>query len=414
MPVLTLLHLSDIHLLGLDDESIHDSFLELREALEDDVRRLVVEHGRIDAIVIGGDVVAHGKPEQFEAATRWIDRLAAIAGCSHAEVFCVPGNHDIDRGPAQDDGVLALAQEQLRYCPLEEIDSSLKRALLSPVKPEALLAPLRPYNDFAAPFDCPIEPNRLRWKRELPHRLAGRVVHLVGLTSPLVSGPRDARRLEDLADDSRKMVMGTGQAFLHRNDGSIVIAVCHHPLHWLRDEQAIEARLARAQVLLFGHEHALEIEGGGYRPIVVRAGAVQPEHDGKTTPAFNVLRLDTTNDQRLRVRVHARGWIEDDRGFGPMPGIADPTERTVPLPPSGESGARPDEAPEDVPVAAPARRETIWRLMQSPPAVRRKALMDMEVLATDAPSQPADLVPSVRALDRHQRWGELAELLDSL
>lgn len=46
-----------------------------------------------DVILIGGDLVHVGLPEEIAAATPWLERLAAIA-----QVMLVPGNHDVYAG----------------------------------------------------------------------------------------------------------------------------------------------------------------------------------------------------------------------------------------------------------------------------------------------------------------------------
>ncbi|MCU0647796.1 MAG: metallophosphoesterase [Gemmatimonadaceae bacterium] len=74
---LRLLHVSDVHF-GLPAVLTQIAAVERIVATEP-----------VDAIIVSGDVSQRARIGEFQAARRWLDRLA-----EHARVFVVPGNHD--------------------------------------------------------------------------------------------------------------------------------------------------------------------------------------------------------------------------------------------------------------------------------------------------------------------------------
>lgn len=128
MPQLVLLHLSDVHLGGYVEGAAFDEDEDLRLEFERDLERVIQVAGRAGGIVLGGDIAGHGAAEEFDSATAWITHLCERLQVSEDDVYCVPGNHDVDWSTWDADPVLRALQEQLLDC---QTGSPLDRSKLS-------------------------------------------------------------------------------------------------------------------------------------------------------------------------------------------------------------------------------------------------------------------------------------------
>jgi 3',5'-cyclic AMP phosphodiesterase CpdA len=86
------LHISDIHMRPRDAWQ-QDIVL---NALVEDVKRQRLE-GEFDFILASGDLAFSGKTKEYGMAAGFMPGLGAAAGVPNARIFCIPGNHDIDR-----------------------------------------------------------------------------------------------------------------------------------------------------------------------------------------------------------------------------------------------------------------------------------------------------------------------------
>ena len=107
----------------------------------------------------------------------------------------------------------------------------------------------------------------LYWEQVAPFGDAK--LQLIGLASPIVSGPSDVREPE--AD---RLVIGPQPRMIHRARDTFIIVLCHHPPSWLRDRESAETFLRRAHLQLYGHQHSFDVgrSGAGLR---IDAGAMQ-------------------------------------------------------------------------------------------------------------------------------------------
>ena len=94
---LKLLHISDIHFKCFKDHQFLDLDKDIQTEIEFDLRDLKKEYGKIDIILIGGDIAFSGKEEEYQIADEWIKKICEITGCEEVNVLTVPGNHDVDR-----------------------------------------------------------------------------------------------------------------------------------------------------------------------------------------------------------------------------------------------------------------------------------------------------------------------------
>lgn len=315
------IHLSDIHTGHGDRAYAWDQRLVLDEIVRDIAALREKEPAPpINAILVTGDIANTGAgrtPTEYDDAAKWLHRVAAAAGVTPAQIFLVPGNHDVDRGADRDDAVKQLVTD------LREGTKSLDDALTD-AAPRALLARrMARYLDFADQF-APVgatPDERLHWV----HRLvapSGLAVRLVGLNTTLLAAGDD---------DQGKLRVGMkqiGHAFADMQESELVLALGHHPLGggWLFDQPEIEPWLKKhAHALLTGHVHVANAEesrsGAGSSFLRVVAGSAHGDHMPTGIPAghgYSFGAIVRGNDGAIHARITPRKWSAPNvMGFRP-------------------------------------------------------------------------------------------------
>ena len=87
------LHISDLHIRNAEEAQRQ---LVLSEMLEDIRRRNAIGE-QVDFVVVTGDLAFSGKGEEYKIVSGFFGDLVASLGLSPDKVFCVPGNHDVQR-----------------------------------------------------------------------------------------------------------------------------------------------------------------------------------------------------------------------------------------------------------------------------------------------------------------------------
>jgi hypothetical protein len=85
------LHISDIH---MRPREVWSQDVVLRAMLEDLEQRR--RNHPLDFILLSGDAFS-GKVEEYALVSPFVDALTAASGVPRERIFCIPGNHDIDR-----------------------------------------------------------------------------------------------------------------------------------------------------------------------------------------------------------------------------------------------------------------------------------------------------------------------------
>jgi predicted phosphodiesterase len=344
-PKLVFAHLSDIHFThGLSDVSRLDPDRILREAILADAKVLKSELGEVHGILITGDIAYAGKATEYQIALKWLSSLADQLGCARESVWCVPGNHDVDQSLLKEISAIVALQVQLRQSP--DIDEQLRRHLEDKVSGPLLFAPLKTYNEeFSTKFNCITTPAAPWWEDDFTLN-DGSILRLRGLNSVLVSG---------LSDDNKnnKLLLGSAQTEIGRQEGVEYVVLCHHPVDWLLDgENTEEALLAYSRIQLFGHKHkqkVMQINDS----VWVSAGAVHPVRKEQSwVPQYNYIAIEvqgTGAERYLSVDVYARMWSQTDRAFTHEPNTANAVSRNFRLKLNQWQGAG---------TAAPAQAQT--------------------------------------------------------
>ena len=87
------LHISDLHM----RESENAQRKAVLSAMLEDIRRRSTTGAQIDFVVATGDLAFSGERSEYELVAEFLGTLVASAGISSNKVFCVPGNHDVQR-----------------------------------------------------------------------------------------------------------------------------------------------------------------------------------------------------------------------------------------------------------------------------------------------------------------------------
>ena len=305
-PPMLLLNIADIHFNHPICNTEMDPDRPYRSELVRDVRERVRSLGRVDAILVGGDIAFHGLPEEYQAAFAWLRELVDAAGCPVERILVVPGNHDVDRRVTAGNPSVRNVQRAIKNAEPGRRARELFDQFHDPETGRALFAPLAAYNEFAARFDCQLYPKeRMFWRQELP--LDDHLkLRLYGLTSTLLSGAEGR-------DDTRdSLYLSPLQTVLDPTDGVVNLVLCHHPPDWFMDQDEVdEAFRGRAEIHFFGHKHRQRI----YRdPSHVRfgTGAVNPDRNlPGWDPGYNLVALSVERDDggsHLAVEAHQLRW----------------------------------------------------------------------------------------------------------
>jgi 3',5'-cyclic AMP phosphodiesterase CpdA len=92
-----LLHLSDLHF-GPHSRFVGEDLVRLGKAFQldlEEAKKHCEIKGKVDLVVVTGDVAEAGKPKEFEMGTQFLTALAGELGLEHRRFAFVPGNHDI-------------------------------------------------------------------------------------------------------------------------------------------------------------------------------------------------------------------------------------------------------------------------------------------------------------------------------
>ena len=414
------MHLSDIHFCKPRKavEDPYDLDADLRDQLEQDVARLRESVGPFDGIIVSGDIAFAGREHEYDVAVDWLRKLSGICGAKPEAVWCVPGNHDADRSVYDKSINLKNLHNTLRPSDAANVDAMLGEVLRDDEASATLFRPLEQYNRFASKFQCPSRPDALYWE----HRLRlndGSYLRLHGANSTLVSNWNDDNK-------AYKLILGTKQASAGERAGEVVVFICHHPIDWLMDYEAVTPALnSRAKVQLFGHKHlqTVDVTNGCLRIV---AGSVQPDRrEPKWRPRYNCLgfavRSDAAGSRELVVDVYPRVWSENEPKFiadfascdgaqhkeyplalpkweAPVPQSAPPAEVRA-----DESGA----------ASLDPEKTLTYRFLSLPHLIRLEIAQEFELLREeDEGLFDAELI--VRLLQRAAEGDRLADLWDRL
>jgi 3',5'-cyclic AMP phosphodiesterase CpdA len=394
------LHVSDIHFKApecLNPDTDPDRGIRTR--IERHLATQIPKLGKVDAILIGGDVAFAGDPREYGEARKWFAKLRTVSGCEKGPMLVVPGNHDIDRASVGK----AMSTRNVHKAIAEDRDEwregTLRAQLADPQTAAALLHGHAAYNDFAAPMQCQIYPGKIYWKQDLD--LTPEVkLRIHGLTSTLLSG-RDGK------DDPRpSLYVSPLQTALDPVPDVVNMVMCHHPFDWLIDGDDVENALdRRATFQLFGHKHKQRVHR---EADFVRwgAGAVNPSRSERQyEPGYNLVRIDlagTGSERRLSIETHQFIYQSNPEGFRPIVTSSDDDvfRHTIPFPEDivASTGATPPKVQSSPPIDASAdaeaamgaevNRNIVSRFWDLDSSDRRKIALELGLISKEEVALP--------------------------
>lgn len=308
---LKILHISDIHFRAYKENTYLDLDKDIQNELELDLEALKTDFGKIDLILIGGDIAFSGSEDEYKVADAWIAKICKITECDPTYVFTVPGNHDVERSKIS--VLVRDAHEQIKKLKRRgDIDKKISQYVSDKDAAKTLLAPLNNYNNFAQKYgSIPQGDNILYWTKDV--LLDNSILRIRGVNSALVSDDRDEV-------DTSKLVLGSYQTNILREKGVVHLVLCHHPPDWLRDGEEVENDLNnRTRIQLFGHKHSFKTETVNGCCLVLAAGAMQPSRaESDWEPRYNILELSipsVSQDHMLNIKVFKRIWKKSKKKF---------------------------------------------------------------------------------------------------
>ena len=281
------LHISDVH---LRPREAWQQDVVLHAMCEDITRQRATQPA--DFILVSGDLAFSGKAEEYEMAAGFFDALSAASGVPKQRIFCIPGNHDINR--ERQKLAFAGARASLQ-------DQNRTDVLLGPSSREdleTLLQREESYRAFQASYftgqDRAVSEDGLAYVSRL--MIEDVQIAIVGLDSAWLA--------EGGIEDHGKLLLGERQvinalrlAYEGGDPPHIVLAMSHHPLHVLQefDRRPAQARIERScHFLHCGHLHEPEQRPAGYGAnacLTLAAGASFETRQSLNTYAIVTLAL---------------------------------------------------------------------------------------------------------------------------
>jgi calcineurin-like phosphoesterase family protein len=317
MSKIRMVHLSDIHF-GQEDKdgTFHDQE-DVREGVARDCRVMRKKLGPANGILVTGDIACAGKKAEFDRAGVWLDAICDIVGCERRAVHIIPGNHDVDRSRI-DYGVERMHQD-FRDCDADDVNKILAKILGSDPKSlstsaVAFFEKLAAYREFSNRYESDFQSERRPVCIKELKFPTGHILRFFGMTSVQVC---------DVYDSKGKMILGSSQYIFKEESNVEYVVMCHHPLHWFKDEANAMPRIrTRGRVILAGHEHQArfrKIIEGGVEYLMLDAGATTPPGSEKRSPfCYNWLEFDLSEGNgafELGVSVFPRKWMDQKAEF---------------------------------------------------------------------------------------------------
>ncbi len=308
---LTFVHLSDIHFSkDISEVSKYDLDSGLRHAILRDLKHLRPQFVQFDGILISGDIAYAGKLEEYQTAISWLNEIAELIGCDPGQVWCVPGNHDVDQSVQKTYASILDTHTILRKS--TDLGEDLRKRLDNSDNGPLLFQPLQTYHEqFALKYLCPTTCKEPYWEDTLLLNDGSRL-RIRGINSAYCSSRLDKEK-------EAPLIVGPMQTVFKPEDDVAYLTLCHHPPDWLVDGKDLEEALnADSHIQLFGHKHFHQHQKAG-NSVILSSGAVHPvRSEQQWDPRYYVLSLmvDGSDSAReLKVALYPRVWATANREF---------------------------------------------------------------------------------------------------
>ena len=290
------LHISDLHLRP-DDKWSQDVVL---EAMCQNIKQLHDGGTEFDFVLVTGDIAFSGKAEEYSMAKDFFKELQSAAGVPVHRIFCVPGNHDVDR--SRQDMCFRGTRNYLSS------QNRIDELLAGGDNLDTLLTRQENFRLFQNSFFA-------TQNRDLTQDGLGYVSKIsIDEIKLAIIGLNSAWLAEGGLEDHGKLLIGERQVIdalrLAQNRGEvphIVIGMAHHPLRLLQEfDQGPVHTLVEEGFDFFHcghlHEPSTSLTGpGGSGCLTVAAGAAFQSRDFHNS--YSIVQLDLRRGIRT-VKVH--------------------------------------------------------------------------------------------------------------
>ncbi len=318
MGTISWLHLSDWH----HKYPISRDRQKKRTQLLRDIKKTTTTIlGAIDFILFSGDITNSGAKEEFdEVRTELIDPIRMQLGTA-IPIYCVPGNHDIQRG---DIGrIAAPLRNQIASLTSPEAWLTFNETVCDPALASEINKPLSNYFDFLDGLGCPLSRSKLHSVQKIEKH--GIKIGLICINTAWNSARFNLQHVEPIPGGKAWLwdygLLRITEAQLQNaidelGAVDLGILMMHHPLHWIDEFE--RAKLEHmlfdcCHIVIHGHEHrpnTSRISSAFGDLVFIPAGATyaaaSPD-DPNYTSAYNFTTVDT---EVFLGTVHHRIWAE--------------------------------------------------------------------------------------------------------
>lgn len=300
MSKISWLHLSDLHL-GKD---VYNETVVLEKLLVDIRTQLEISKIKLDFVFITGDLTYSGQKKEFDHVQEFLDKLINVVGIEKESLILIPGNHDVDRK-----NVLPVVSNSKKFLHNREQVSEI----IGNLEERGIYTKgLKNYREF-------IENNFLWAQGNEKDALSYTINKKIDGIQVSVLALNTAWLAYGDGNEKGKIILGERQvreAFDKVDNSKIVIALMHHPFEWLEwfDSNDVKQMLERrADFILNGHEHRLELIGQGSffgKAFRVSAGSVYETRN--QVNSYNIVSSDVSIG---RTECYLRKFVDKDGGF---------------------------------------------------------------------------------------------------
>ncbi len=309
---LSFIHLSDIHFVKSSNDP-SDIDKDLRDAIITDLQINARENLKnVAGILVTGDIAFSGNRKEYEIAKEYLNRVCNVFHINPSDVYCVPGNHDVNQSVVNGSDLIFAAQNAVdEKMTIDDADKTFSK-YISDNNFNALFKPIDEYNEFAKRFECDISSDNIFWQTDfvLEDNLKLRVV---GINSSFLSNRTD----HQINKPDRLMYIGQAQIPCYETDVATLL-MCHHPPQcWKFKDDILQRINKRADIQLYGHMHSQSVEIMDENAILY-SGAVHPTRTVDWLPRYNWITISSrieNNERILKVEIYPRCLTTDRDSF---------------------------------------------------------------------------------------------------
>ena len=319
------LQISDIHF--TDVSGADDDYALMKTRFLEDIEECHNQIGKIDYILICGDIAFSGMESEYNKAREYIANIIEKSGCD--KVMMVPGNHD------KKWDVYSKTRQMMKDALLQGKNTKelLESKVKEPMAVGILYAPFKQYYKLAAEYlsVCDVarkasafpESNQqmekipafervdeLFWTQQIDD-MSGYKVFVHGSNSSLLSDKNDGESW-NMIEGKHLQVLPLQTYNVDAKNDEIHIMMLHHPMSEIVDGANIAKKFdARFKLQLYGHVHKQSSSSDG--TVKIYSGAFMPEVDDNPEyfPIYNIIEIDVVEEGEnptLKVDVFCRKW----------------------------------------------------------------------------------------------------------